>query len=137
MAPGDTHRPKRLRNLWLWVGYWVTLFAATHVPMPSTGRVPVRYGDKILHFGLYFLLAWLGGRYLRASRRHVSLVLLLAWAAAYTAYAGLDEWLQQFVGRSMSLGDWVADVVGLAAATATLAAARTPTALSEHDTTDR
>lgn len=130
-----TDRSKRLLSLWRWVGLWVVMFLATHVPVPSAGALPLGHGDKVLHFGLYFLLTYLGGRYLRAKGRRLSLTLLLFWAVVYCTYAAFDEWLQQFVGRSMSLSDWVWDVVGILVATATLAAMRSRSALSERRST--
>ena len=42
-------------------------------------------------------------------------VALAVWAAVYIAYAVLDEWLQQFVGRTTSFVDWLADVAGVLA----------------------
>ncbi len=130
-----TDRCKRLLSLWLWVGLWVVMFLTTHVPVASAGALPFRHGDKILHFGLYFLLTYLGGRYLRATGRRLSVPLLLVWAVVYCTYAAFDEWLQQFVGRSMSPSDWVWDVVGILAATATLAAMQSRRALSERRST--
>jgi VanZ family protein len=58
--------------------------------------------------------------------------LLLFWAVVYCTYGALDEWLQQFVGRGMSLSDWVWDVIGVLVATATLAVTRSRSALSER-----
>lgn len=127
-------RSKRLLSLWFWVGFWVALFVATHVPVSSAGPLPLRHGDKVLHFGLYFLLAYLGGRYHRAIGR-LSLTRLLVWAVAYCAYAALDEWLQQFVKRGMSLTDWVWDVIGVLVATAILATTRRRSALSGRHST--
>ena len=41
----------------------------------------------------------------------------LAWAGVFLAYGAADEWLQSFVGRTMSLGDFIADALGVALAT--------------------
>jgi VanZ family protein len=86
-----------------------------------------RFSDKIAHFLLYFLLVVLGARWcapfgtvlttgVRSTRNIVAL------AVAFTFYAGFDEWLQQFVGRSMSAGDFLADIVGIATAALILVA---------------
>jgi VanZ family protein len=70
--------------------------------------------DKVLHagayavFGLFCLRATHGGiRRLRGGPT--------AWALALgLAYAAFDEWHQSWVpGRMPSLGDWIADLVGL------------------------
>ena len=104
------------------------MFAATHLPL-SPGPPASRFADKIIHFVLYFMLVVLGARWFvptgampptltTAPRR------ILAWAAVFTAYAAFDEWLQQFVGRTMSGGDLLADTAGIAAATIILIARR-------------
>jgi VanZ family protein len=63
--------------------------------------------DKIVHFGIYGLLATLTCR------------LGSSWAAAgwtllaISAYGMSDEWHQSFVpGRSTSIADWIADTLG-------------------------
>ena len=116
MIPHPLPPAVRSRRLWMWVGYWVCLFVVMHVPMAGTGAPTVPHADKVAHILLYFILAGLGGRYLMAIGR-ASTREMITWAVGYAAYAALDEWLQPFVHRSMSLGDWVADVVGVAGAT--------------------
>ena len=93
---------RRHRN-WVWLGYWFALFIATHTPM-ARGLIPGCQTDKIIHFVVYYFLtalsAWARtgvGR--RSGRRD------LAWAGVFLAYGAADEWLQSFVGRTMSLGD--------------------------------
>lgn len=105
----------------MWAAYWVLLFGATHVPVPGAGRPLLPHLDKLVHAVIYFLLTWLGGRHLLARGTEIPTRSLLWWAAAYAVYAALDEWLQQFVSRTMSLGDWLADVAGIAGATLMLA----------------
>ena len=124
--PPDDLRPGR-RLKFVWVGYWVVLFVLTHIPVEP--RVPgMRHGDKILHVVAYFVLTFLGGwaasQRMRASR-------LLGWAIVYAAYAAADEYLQRFAGRSMTLGDFLADLLGIALATAVLAANRREKTTSE------
>lgn len=104
-------------RLAVWVGYWIALFGITHIPVKSLGRIGFHYADKFVHLILYFLLVWLGGRYLMTLGRAPSTLTLLACAGIYGVFAALDEWSQQYVGRSMSLGDWLADAIGIALAT--------------------
>ncbi len=132
MATDPMKRPRSVWRFRLWIGYWVALLVAAHVPVAGRGAIPIRHGDKILHFGLYFLLTWLGGRYVLAASRRSALVILLVWAAVYAAYGVADEGLQQFVGRTTSLSDWWADLAGIVAATAVLLLGRRSSALSEH-----
>ena len=131
MAP-ERHRCSRLaRTRGLWIAYWALLFIATHVPMPGRGAVTVKHGDKIIHFVVYFILTWLGGRYVLATGRR-TLRALTAWAAIYLLYAGADEYLQSLVGRTMSLSDWLADATGIVVATLVLARRRPSGTLSER-----
>ena len=120
MKPELVRRLKWPRSRWLWIGYWAGLFVVMHVPIGAGGTAIVPHGDKIIHFGLYYLLTVLGGRHLLASRQRAPVAVLLLWAAVYAVYAAADEWLQPFVGREMSLGDWIADVIGVALATLTI-----------------
>ncbi len=131
----SVRRLKWPRSRWLWIGYWAGLFVVMHVPLGGGGTALLPHGDKIIHFGLYYVLTMLGGRHLLASRgrqRAAGFSLrgyprglkpatrCLLWAAVYAVYAAADEWLQPFVGREMSLGDWIADVIGVASATLTI-----------------
>ena len=80
----------------------------------------VGQSDWIIHTAFYFVLTWLGGQCLFAPDRGASIRTALGWAVVYALYAALDEWLQQFVGRTTSLSDWLWDLVGIAAATVIL-----------------
>ena len=117
--------------MFIWLGFWLALAVATHVPPPGDLTFGVRHGDKVLHFTAYFLLVLLGGRWLRARRGTPHGRTLVRWGAVYTAYAVLDEWLQQFVGRSMTLGDFLADAVGIVLGTLLLMYAPDRKRLSE------
>ena len=131
MAPRRQLYAGKPLSWWLWVGYWIALFTVTHVPMSGEGELPVRHADKAIHIGLYFLLVWLGGRHLTRTARPLPSRLLFTWAAGYAAYAAVDESLQSFVSRTMSLGDWFADVAGILLATVLLARRTESTKLSE------
>ncbi len=120
----------------VWVGYWIALFVATHVPDTGTGTMGFEHADKAAHFATYFLLAWLGGRYLCSGlpggeTRPNAARTLWVWAAVYCAYGGADEWLQRFVSRTPSLGDWLADSTGIVGATLWLTWWRPTRRLSE------
>ena len=66
---------------------------------------------------MYAALTWLGGMRLLSSASATSAAVFRRWALAYAAYALLDEWLQQFTGRSPEVADWLVDVGGVATAT--------------------
>ena len=96
--------------------YWIAIFVLTHRQLGDIGKPPFPEADKVVHFVLYFGLTWIGGWRLRANPAGHSLTTLVVWAGIYVAYGGIDEWLQSYVGRTMSLYDWFADVAGVAAA---------------------
>lgn len=105
---------------WIWLGYWLGMFAMTHTPVPpNTLHVPAG-GDKVIHFGLFVGLVWLGTRYQLAVGGKLKLGLWIKWCLIYAAYAGADEWLQRFVHRTPSLFDWLADLAGIVITTALL-----------------
>jgi VanZ family protein len=99
------------------------LFVIMHIPLP-TGPPAVVGGDKGIHFALYFVLTLLGGRCQQTGGRPAPVYSLILWAGIYAVYAAFDEWLQQYTGRVTSLGDFAADVIGVAAGTALLIALR-------------
>jgi len=120
---------RRVRTL-VWVGYWIVLSILTHIP--AMGRVKLPVGsDKVVHFVLFFMLTLLGGWRYRSTPSAKSNGLFV-WGGVYIVYAGLDEWLQQFVGRDTSLNDFWANLAGICMATLTLFLLGRRTALSDR-----
>jgi len=119
----STDRRKQLRR-YLWPAWWVLMFVATHLPKIPAPPVGIRNADKVVHFLLYFVLAMLGGRALIGAGRIKGFGTLLTWAGVCLIYAAMDEWLQQFVNRTPSVHDWLADAAGVMAATLILSGFR-------------
>lgn len=97
---------------WIWPALVALLIlAASHRPrLVSTG---IEFGDKVVHFAVYGLLATLVCRLGRGWKSA-----FLAFAAV-AAFGATDEWHQSFVpGRTMELADWIADSLGAALAVA-------------------
>lgn len=104
--------PRCPKRAWLWRvcfgAYTALLFALTHIPIPDLGPAPFVWFDKVEHVVAYgvwtalLLAAWPAG-------------MRMWWAVAALGlvWGGLDEWTQQFVGRSAELWDWAADGVGV------------------------
>ena len=124
-------RPRSKQYLLLWLGYWLGLFIVMHVPVSGLRRLSFNNADKIIHLVLYFLLVWLGGRYFFVAGRTVSIAKLICFAGIYGLYAAFEEWSQQFVGRTMSLDDWLTDAAGITLATLLLALQRRSNAVPD------
>ena len=100
------------RTLFRWlpaIAYMVANWLVSDLPGERLERLIapdwLMHGLAYLVFGVTLYLGWQG-------RPHA---LLLAVATAMI-YAGVDEWHQSWVpGRSPSLADWTADVIGAAA----------------------
>jgi VanZ family protein len=97
--------------LWsITIGYMIMIFYFSSLSghlLPSS----IRDFDKVLHFCVYSLLAFLFYRSFRKSgmKRHIFLFSLLIT----TMYAVTDEIHQLYVpGRVASLGDVSADIIG-------------------------
>jgi VanZ family protein len=78
--------------------------------VPGTALFP--FADKVGHLGLYAVLgaALTWGRWRSGGK-----VPVLGVLAVGAVYAVSDEWHQSFVpGRDASMGDWAADILGLA-----------------------
>lgn len=98
--------------------YLALLFTATHYPrVRIPGQLP--HGDKLVHFAAFGLLAFLAWQFGRALR---PLGARFVWGcgAALIAYAALDEYLQQFVGRFTDVVDFAANSAGIAGVLAAL-----------------
>ena len=108
---------QRRRRIVVWLGFWFVIFVMTHIPIERSGRPTIPHADKAVHLVAYFVLALLGGRIvLRGSTSSVRAKLWF-WAGAYAVYGVVDECTQPFVNRTATLGDWLADVIGVLLAT--------------------
>ena len=78
--------------------------------IPGNNLTPLPYGtDKVIHFTLYFFLGIFFQRSLK--KFHWIIPMLLG-----SFYGITDEFHQSFVyGRAPSVGDWVADTLGVIA----------------------
>jgi len=127
------HRPSRRVRTAIWIIYWVVLCTLTHMPVMRGVKLPDN-SDKVIHFVMFFGLTFLGGWRYR-TKPTASTRGLLIWTAVYIAYAGLDEWLQQFVRRSTSLNDFWANLAGIVVATLAVFAFQHPRAISDSPPT--
>lgn len=93
----------------VWAG---VILLGTSLPQEA---VPIQTSriDKILHFGIYSVFAFLLTRQISVGfRLWQSVVLAIAFSMAFGAF---DEWHQQLIpGRSTELADWIADSIGAA-----------------------
>ncbi len=97
---------------WALPVYWILLFCATHDPKPPR-LVPVPQSDKVAHFIAFALLAFLFWKFHESGRCRITARFVWLAVAVLTAYAALDEYLQQFVNRHTSFADWIADLAGI------------------------
>ena len=89
-------------------------------PGGSHPRLSIPHFDKVVHFGLWAVLAVLVASESNSMRVHGSITRRAQWLglllpAAYGLVVELVQALPQ-VGRSASLLDWLADVAGAAVA---------------------
>lgn len=93
--------------------YWAAIFAATHWPQPPqllSGTGTDKVAHLISYAALAFLLAWAVRRGPWRLTRTTQITLL----AALAGYGIVDELSQPIVGRQAEVGDWLADVAGIA-----------------------
>lgn len=105
---------------WIFLGYWLLMFAGTHVPdveeiSPQALR-QIPHLDKVAHFCLF--AGWMTlSSWVAASRSaRLSARVYVGLFAAGALYGAFDELTQSLVGRDTSLGDYLADLAGMAAA---------------------
>lgn len=99
--------------------YWIFLFCLTHFPRLEVD-LGVRPSDKAAHVIAFAVLAFLFWRFAEALYRQLPGRFVWCAAAWLGAYASLDEWLQQFVGRETDLIDWLCNLTGIAIVLAAL-----------------
>ena len=97
---------------WVLIGYWITLFTATHVPVPAGPPT----SDKLIHFGAYFVLSLLLSTVLLT--RNVLPAKIVLWTVIVLfSYGVFDEATQALVDRHPdpldALADWAGVVTGL------------------------
>ena len=88
------------------IALWITLVMLTHIPVPQSAP-QIRNLDKLIHLIAYFPLGLLLPTCrVRGCQRGWLCLLVIA------LYGIIDELLQIPVGRTASVFDWLADMVG-------------------------
>jgi len=92
--------------LLLWAA---VLFLQSSIPSAKIPKTPPIFGlDKLVHMGLYAMLAWFAMRSRVDGWPPVWIIFLFC-----VAYGALDELHQLAVpGRMASVYDWIADILG-------------------------
>ena len=91
------------------VALWIVLAISTHIPVPPSAP-EIRYLDKVIHLVAYFPLGLLLPTCrVRGCQRGGVCLLVIA------LYGMIDELLQIPVGRTASVYDWIADMLGASA----------------------
>ena len=91
------------------VAIWIVLATITHIPIPQSAP-DIRNIDKLIHLIAYFPLGLLLPTCrVRGCQRGGVCLLVIA------LYGMIDELLQIPVGRTASVYDWIADMLGASA----------------------
>ena len=119
-APGNVTRPRIGAALW-WLGLGATtLFAAALTLIVDDEGLPAAFAtvpqlDKALHFGIAGMLTFFLDGVLRRRMIRVAGIAVPLAAVLFLVPAGIEEFLQRYsIHRSSSLGDFAADVAGVA-----------------------
>jgi hypothetical protein len=104
----------RIGKFWLFaaVVYYLTLMVLTHIPQEHMGAdLGVFNLDKLLHVSAYAVLTFLLTK--ACSHAQNMTVQWLYMLPLLLVLAALDEWTQAYVGRTCSLADYIADLIGM------------------------
>ncbi len=111
---------RRSRSFWVITGPAITwallIFIGSSIPSSAIPDFSIFRSDKLIHAGIYFVLAFFTHRALRLEQALPSLhnATLGVTIALCAFYGFTDEIHQHFVpGRSMDVYDWFADVLGI------------------------
>jgi VanZ family protein len=103
----------RLVAWWPALGWAATIFVLSSFPGSAYPVTDVIGADKVVHFGLYGLLAALCARGFGRSTTWPAPLIWIAAAALASLYGMSDEFHQRFVpGRNSDWADVLADAVG-------------------------
>ncbi len=102
-----------IRNI-IWI---IIIFILCSIPgnkIPSTSFLSIPHFDKIVHFGLFFILAIFTISVLKRQTTWSNLAINITTLFLVAFYGGLIELLQQnyFVSRSGDFIDFIADFLG-------------------------
>lgn len=89
--------------------YVVFLVICTHLPRLQLAGAQ---SDKKAHLVAFALLAFLFWRFCETFRAPGASFWVWAWLAL-VSFAAVDEYTQQFVGRSTDVNDWYMDMLGI------------------------
>jgi VanZ family protein len=105
------------RRIGLWAPVGLLMAAIHFVSGQGDPPGPGAGWDKLLHAGVYFALGLLCSRACHGGVGPLRVAAALVALALAAGYGALDELYQSTVpGRDASVGDWIADAVGAAAA---------------------
>ena len=105
--------PQRKMALFTLAIYWPALLVFAHVPVPQSVR-NAHVSDKCLHFLAYLVLTFLVWFSIKPRTKvnwrkiHVWLIFI-----GLTAYGGIDEIVQGYIGRSCDIMDLATNVTGI------------------------
>ncbi len=106
---------KSLRNRFLVWGattlWWIALTLGSLIKVSKDIKLPSFGFDKIVHFVLYMVLAFLLGSALMNGRSG-KLSAILITAGATILYGSFIELVQPLFGRGMDSGDLIANIIG-------------------------
>lgn len=97
----------------LWMGVMFTVSSLPGKDIPDLG---IPHLDKVAHFCEFFIFGVLIARaFFRSFPETSFLKAIIICLVIATAYAGLDEWHQQFIpGRTVDFADFFANLTGIA-----------------------
>jgi len=94
--------------------YWIGIFILTHIPIPKV-VYKAEVSDKTLHFVAYLIFTFLFWAALSPNKKINWHKKTIWWVIpVLITYGAIDEWLQQYVGRSTDLTDFFANMKGVA-----------------------
>lgn len=122
MTPGVASKPTTIQrvSLVIWLLYWLLLLVVMHIPVPDVALGLPPWWDKPVHAVLYGGLTLLAGWHAATRQTTKPCRTLLFWMFIFCLYGVVDELFQPLSNRTASVGDWTADVTGVALATAWL-----------------
>ncbi len=110
----------------LWTGLIFILLSFDTGSLESASRIPIPHFDKIVHFGIFGLYAWIILKWRASVSRAGIIIAILSFFVSSLYGTAMEFYQEKFTAREFELGDIYADTIGALVATIGFMATKSP-----------
>jgi VanZ family protein len=110
----------------LWTGLIFILLSIDTGSLESASRIPIPHFDKIVHFGIFGLYAWIILKWRASVSRAGIIIAILSFFVSSLYGTAMEFYQEKFTAREFELGDIYADTIGALVATIGFMSTKSP-----------